>query len=222
MPLADFQERITGLVRDDTGRITAADEERALADAVEQYSKDRPRHKAEDFAAIAGAIQDLPPGWQVDFSKLISLESPIGDSPPTLIPSEEVSLYLAPAGEKIMTRTAIGAGRQVRATYTIRHALDGSNDTIPSKDREAVSSYAAAILCDHLASIYSASSDSTIQADAVEHRTKAQEFASRARTLRKLYYDQLGVDPKRNVAAGVVVSPPRKDSTGWPRLTHPN
>lgn len=222
MALADFQDRIVSRLRDDNNDITASDQEQALADAVERYSKDRPRQKAEDFAAAAGNLQDLPAGWQPDFSTLVSLETPIGNFPPTLIPSEEVSLYQAPAGLKIMTQTAIGAGNDVRALYTIRHILDGSDDTIPAKDREAVACYAAAICLDQLASKFTASSESTIQADAVDHRTKGQEYASRANKLRKIYFDELGIDPKRSVAAGVVVSPPRKDSTGWPRFTHPN
>jgi hypothetical protein len=112
-------------------------------------------------------------------------------------------------------------GEMVRATYTIAHVLDAAEDTVPVGDQEPVASYAAAMLLDMLASLYSGDSDSTIQADSVNHQSKAGEFAARARTLRKRYFDDLGIDQKRNQAAGVVVNLDMASSLGRDRLTHP-
>ena len=96
----------------------------------------------------------------------------------------------------------------MRATYTIKHSVTASVDTIPVQDREPVACWAAAMLCDELATYYSAGTDSAIQADSVEQRSKAQEYAARAKALRKRYFDELGIEDRRGEPAGAFVDPP--------------
>lgn len=218
--LADYQTLADNLVRDDTGKIAIADRDRALGMAFERYSKDRPRTKVEDLVAAGGNELALPAGWQADFSAIKSLEYPIGNVPATFIEPEFRRLYQKPASIVIQLDSALGVGAQVRSSYTARHQVDAGTDTIPVGDREVVASYAAAICLDQLAAFFSGASDSTISADAVDHRSRAAEFASRASRLRKSYFDQLGIDPKREVAAGTVVALDSRDSLGGPRLTH--
>ncbi len=218
--LSDYQALVDDLVRDDTTKIATTDRDLAIGLASQAYSKDRPRTKVEDLVAAGGNELALPAAWEADFSELRSLEHPIGNVPPTKIQTESYRLYQKPASTVIQLDSAIGAGQSVRATYTIRHQLDGGGDTIPVGDREAVASYAAAMLLDQLAAFFAGASDSTIGADAVDHRSRSAEFAARARALRKSYYDRLGLDPKRAVAAGAVVELNIKDSLGGPRLTH--
>lgn len=220
MPLADYQALVDDLVRDDSGRITAVDRDAAIDLAVKRYGKDRPRRKVEDIAASGTSLIDLPAGWQVGFSGLVSIEFPIGKAPPTLIPQDRVDLYDTPTATKILMLDPPAAAAPMRATYTIRHLLDAVDDTIPIDDREAVGSYAGAILLDELAAFFSGETNSTIAADAVEHGSKAENYAARARALRQKYLDQLGLDPKRNIAAGVVVALDPRDSLGGERLTH--
>lgn len=216
MALADYQALVTSLVRDDTGKVTTTDRDRAIGLAVTRYDRDRPRPKVEDVTyAAGGQLVALPAGWQTDVSTLLSLEYPVGSIPPVVLGWQ---FYREPAAVKLMLAAALPAGAVVRASYTIAHVLDGSSDTIPLADREAVASWAAALLLDQLASLYAGDSDSTIGADAVEHRTKAQEYASRARTLRARYFDALGIDPKKTVAAGVAVNLNLPDSRGRDRL----
>jgi hypothetical protein len=119
-----------------------------------------------------------------------------------------------------MVSYPIVANATVRSSYSIAHQVSGSADTIPLGDREVVCCLAAASLCDQLASLYSGDSDSTIQADSVNHQSKAAEFAARARALRKRYFDELGIDTKKNVAAGEVVNLDLPSSLGTERLTH--
>ncbi|MGL4575418.1 MAG: hypothetical protein ACRCV9_11600, partial [Burkholderiaceae bacterium] len=66
--------------------------------------------------------------------------------------------------------------------------------TIPLPQRYAVCCYAASVLCGELASHYAGDSDSTIQADSVDHRNKSQTWASRASALKTEYFKVLGVD----------------------------
>lgn len=215
----DYEILVTDLTREDAGRITPLQREKAIAAAVERYSQDRPRDKVEDINGQGTQALALPAGWQADFSVLRSLEYPVGNVPPTVLAQDSYGLYLAPAGQSIQLRAVIPIGvANVRATYTIRHQVGAAVDTIPQQHREVVACWATAILCDQLASFYSGQTDTTMQADAVDHKSKAGEYAARARGFRKRYLDELGIDVRRNVAAGAVVNLDRMDSRGEDRL----
>jgi len=215
----DYQQIVSRIVRDDDAQIEPGDIDAALAFAATRYSQDRPRTAVEDVTATDPHMLDLPAGWQTGFSELQSIEYPVGHIPPTLI--DGWRLYQAPAGQRIMlVDGALSLGQLVRLSYSVPQVLDYGNDTIPASHREPVASYAAAVLLDQLAARWSGDTDSTIQADSVDHGGKASNYASRARRLRQRYYDELGIDPKRNVAAGVVVDWDNPDSRGRDRLTH--
>lgn len=221
MALTDYQGLVDDLVRDDSGKIKAADRDEAIARAVERYSSDRPLTAVEDLPSGAGGhILALPTGWQADFSKLGCLEYPIGEIPPRYIEQGCFWLYQAPAGFEVQLRNALPAGVNVRASFTQRRVLTAVVDTIAAEDMEAVSSWAAALLLDQLAGFASGNTDSTIQADNVDHGSQAGGYARRAGSLRKRYYDSLGIDPKRNVAAGAVTDLDMTASDGGGRLFH--
>lgn len=215
--LADYEQLTDSLVRDDTGKITVADRDDAIALAVLRYGQDRPQIKVEDITAPGGKLLDLPPAWQTDFSALNSVEYPIGEVPPTTV---DWQFYETPTVIKIMLASAITLGQSVRMNFTIRHVLDGANDTIRADDREAVCAWAASVLLDQLAALFSGDSDSTIQADSVDHQSKSAEYARRARRMRESYWNKMGVDPKRSVAAAAVVDLDQSDSRGRDRLLH--
>lgn len=219
MSLDHYQPLVTRLVRDDASRITEEDRDNAIELALRRYSQDRPQTKVEDVVSDGTTLLDLPASWEAGFSQLASLEYPIGNNPPTLLSGWQ--LYLSPSAAQIMLVSAPTSGASVRATYTIRQVLTYAADTVPLEHREPLASYAASVLCEQLASLYSGDTDSTIGADSVEHRSKAQEFAARARGLRQRYFDALGIDPKRAVPAGVVVDVDMPSSLGGGRLTHP-
>ena len=222
MPLADYQALATSLVRDDTGKIANADRDEAIARAVARYSKDRPRAKIEDVAAPGGNKLNLPAGWQAGFSAILSIEYPIGNTPQSLLDQDSYTIYSTPTGDEIKIVSAINAAQQVRMSYTIRHAVDATPaDTIRADDREPVCCWAAALLLEQLAAWFTGSSDSTIQADSVDRRSKGGEYASRAKSLRARYFAELGLDEKRNIAAGAVVDLDAADSQGRDRLLHP-
>lgn len=221
--LSDFQTLTLALVRDDATRLSANDRDIAIANAVTRYGDDRPRPRVEDVTAAAQQLISLPTGWQADYSTISSIETPVGRVPPALLSPERYSLYLdATQTTKVMLLDAVSVGAALRFTFTVRHQLDGSTDTIPAEHREPVCCWAAALLCDQLASLYSNSGDSTIQADSVDHSSRPREFAARAKHLRQRYFDGLGLDPKANVAGGTTVNWNGYDSQGRDRLTHPS
>lgn len=221
MALADHESLVDNLVRDGGGTIAAADRDEAIARAADRYSTDRPRVKVEDVVAAGGNYLDLPASWEVDFSRILEIETPPDQIPPELVEQDSWSIYSTPAGDKILLQDGLTAGANVRLRYTIAHQVDIAADTVPSRDREAVACWAAALLLDQLASKYSGDIESTIQADSVDHQSKGRDYAARANALRKRYFDALGIDPKRTVAAGAIVDLDRTDSLGGDRLTHP-
>lgn len=221
MALTDLEILVDDLVRDDAGKIATPQRDRAIDLAVTRYSQDRPRVDMVDVAADGSSFLPLPEGWEDGGSALMSLEYPIGEWPISYLAHDAYGVVHGPMGDEIRLAGAIQAGAQVRAMFTLGHTLDGTTDTLPDADREAVALYAAALLMDQLASLHSGDGDSTISADSVEHRSQAQEYAARARGFRTRYFDALGIDPKRQVAACEVVNLNLPDSRGRERLTHP-
>lgn len=221
--LGDFQQIVTDLVRDDAGKIAAAERDRAIGAAVLRYSKDRPREKVDDLTPESAQLLPLPAAWEAEFSDLRSLEYPIGEIPPTFIEGGRYAFYRSPAALKIQLLDAVAvAANNVRSTYTIKHSVTASEDTVPVQEREPVSCWAAAVLCDQLAAFYSGGTDSTIQADSSPGQSRAQEYAARARSLRKRYFTELGIDEDAQLEpAGTFVNLDLGDSRGEDRLTHP-
>ena len=219
--LSDFETLVTDLIRDDAARIDTAGKDRAIQLAVQRYSKDRERVKVEDVATTAANTLPLPPAWETDFSDLRTLEYPIGEVPPSVIASDRYGFYRSTSALVVQLLDALNIGSTVRVTYTIAHAVSDVLDTIPVADREPVACWAAAGLCDEIASFYSGGTDSTIQADSAPGQSKAQEYSRRAATLRKRYFNELGLEDKRSAPAGTVVTLRPTDSRGQERLTHP-
>ncbi len=220
--LADYEQLVADLVRDDSARLTLPEKDRAIDAMVKRYSKDRPRIKVQDVTPDDANLLPLPAAWEADFSELRTLEHPIGNNPPTLIEQGRYEFYQSPSATKIRAIDGVTvAASSVRASYTIKHVVSAAEDTIPLQDREPAACWAAAILCDQLAAFYAGGTDSTIQADSVQQEPKARQYAERAKGLRKRYHDELGIDDKRAEPAGVVVELKRPDSWNGPRILHP-
>ena len=220
--LADYEQLVADLIRDDAAKVALTEKDRAIAAAVERYSEDRPKETAEDLTPTSANLLPLPAAWVTDFSTLRSLEYPIGDVPPTFLDQSRYRFYRTPTALAIQTEDAVAvAAGTVRSTYTIKHTLSAAADTIPLAHRQAVASWAAAICCRQLAAFYSSGQDSTIQADSVQQQSKASEYKKRAAELEQFYLDELGIDPKRSEPAGEVVEVKRTDSWGGQPLNHP-
>ncbi|WP_153117373.1 hypothetical protein [Rhodocyclus tenuis] len=220
MAIFDLQSLIDDLVPDTSGRITPAKVDRALASAVVRYGKDRPRVLVEDVVCAGGNDVPLPTGWVSGASRLLELETPIGQMPPVLISQEDWLVLPVPAGDGIRVRDSLAAGTGVRVRFYAPHVLSDAVDTIPALDREAVAHWAGALLADQLAAAYAANSEATIQADRVDQTSPSRTWRKQADVYRQRYFDLLGIDPKLTEPAGEVVNLDQADSRGRPRLTH--
>ncbi|MBS1248414.1 MAG: hypothetical protein H6R48_1203, partial [Proteobacteria bacterium] len=149
-----------------------------------------------------------PTAWSAD-SELISAEYPIGETPPALLPC---SIYTAPSGDVLRLGDGLALGAEVRLTFSVPHVVSDELDTVQPSHREAVAAYAAALLLEELAAASINDSDATISADTTDRRTKAQEYASRARALKTRYADALGLgkDGGGQAATGTTVAWPSR------------
>lgn len=186
---ADLLGLMEALVRDESSRLRAEDKAAALDLAISRYSSDRPRHVVDDVVSAGGDTLPLPDGWESE-SELVSIEYPIGNRPPSLL---DASIYTTPADRLLRLGDALPFGVSARCTFTARHIVDDATDTVLVSHREGVAAYAAALLLEQLAAASINDGDSTIAADSTDRRTKAQEYASRARALKTRYADAVGL-----------------------------
>lgn len=220
MAVADYLELVTQRVQDTDSRLSSGDIDRALRAAVVRFSEDQPRLLPVDVVSTGNNTLPLPVGFDLDFSDVASIEYPVGEFPPVLLDNDSFGLLQIPGGKELRLAAILPLGATVRLTWTNLHVLDGVTDTIPATRRDAVADWAASLLCHDLATLYSGDSDPTIRADSVDHNSKSREYAARSRTLAQRYWDALGIDPKRNNAAGTVINMTVTPSHGGARLTH--
>lgn len=203
-------------VKDDSGRLTDTDDYLPAIDgALERYSRHKPKVLVVDVDADLLPGLPLPAAWVEEFSTIKQVEYPVGSQPPQILDAADWYLYRAPQGWRLYLvgeQPAFGATARLTIT-TLRNAGD-----IPAGDLDAVTCLAAASCLETLASLFVQTSDPTIQADVVNYRTKSGEAAARAKRLRQLYQEHIGIGAESSVAAaGAVAAPPR---TSRSRLTH--
>ena len=150
----------------------------------------------------------------------MSVEHPVDEIPPLHV---EHSIYRAPAALRLYAED-VPSGDTVRVTYTAPHVIDADQDTTPDADSEAVASWAAARLLEELAARGAGVTDSTINADGIDHNRQTSGYRALAKGYRDRFYELLGINRKDEMttpsAAVAVALGPRRLATGTRRLTH--
>lgn len=204
MALADYQTLVDSLVRDQSQTITSSDRDRAIELARLRYSADVTRELVRDVTwLVDGFMGPLPADWAAD-AWLVSAEYPIGQNPKRVL---DLSIYVDPAGQLLMAQESLPVGAVVRLAFAVPHLLSSSADTIPAQHREAVASYAAHVLCQQLASYYSAERESSISADGSSTESRARAYAYRAKDYRAAYFSAIGMPDAMAKAAGGGAAP---------------
>lgn len=221
MSKAAFQALVDDLVRDKDQVIASASRDEAIAQAVLQYSADRPREVVVDQVAMAGYELALPAGWDPALSQLRAIEYPVDQLVPRYVSTSDVRFRKRPDEDVVLAFPfEFPAAASVRLTYTQPHVVDDTTDTVPEIHRNAVACLAASMLCGQLASYYATEGAPTIGADVSDPATKTDKFRARARDLAAQYAAAVGTSGKRNVSAGVVTHMQGTDSCGRQRLFH--
>ena len=211
--MATLIDLIRGKVKDDSGKLSDPDDLTSSAtEALNRYSKARPLEVVVDIPGSGSHDCNLPDDWIEGFSSIIQVEYPVDSIPARVIDRRHYLMYSSPNGKKLRIMIANPtADEMVRQTYTILH----SEDSVPPVDLEAVANLAASICLRQLAAAFGQTSDSTIQADTVNYRSKADEFRRLADSLEGLYRSHLGIKDNDTVAAASVTATPPESSRPW-------
>lgn len=220
MSLSAITQLVAELVQDSDDRLSPESITHAIDSAVIKLSKDKPVLKLADVVADGGETLPLPDSWELGFSNIRFIEYPIGKFPVSMLSEHSYGVVPIPDGDELRLVDSIAAGETVRLTHTMQHVLTADASTLHNTQHDAVAAWAASILFGELAALYSGDSDSSISADSVDHGAKARNYAARSKAMQSRYYNDLGIEPKRNQAAGIVVDFDGMDSRGNDRLLH--
>jgi len=221
------QDYLTAIGNFVGGDLPLAEAEQILAigQAIKAHSKHKPQVIVEDEDGDGGfdyAVSALT-SWSDGFSVIKQVEYPVDDTDqtPDILQDDEWRIYEKPSGKVLrFLENKPTATEDFRVTYTALHTCTDSACTVETFDEEAVQALCAAFFCDMLAAYYAQSQDSTIDADSVDHTSRSREYAARAKTYRKAYFDHLGIKEGRAPAASVTRDQDKKGSWTSDKLTH--
>jgi hypothetical protein len=198
----------------------------AINMAVKAHSKNKPRIVIEDEAGTGDFdyAVSLLTSWTAGFSVVKQIEYPVDDDSQDaeILDHDEWEIYEKPAGKHLrFLESSPSTSESFRVTYTALHTCTDDACTIDSFDDEAVQALAAAHFCEMLATYYSQNQESTLQADVVDHTSKARDYAARAKAYRKIYFDHMGIEEGKVKAASITKDQDMPGSWGSDKLTHP-
>ena len=222
--LTTFQILFDDRVRATAAPFTTQQKERAIQQALKEYSQVRPLVAAQDYAGDGVTFDlGLPAGWQEGISTVRQIEYPAGQRVAIFLEQADWVFYLAPSGKKIrLLDVTPDTGETTRITYTKPHAVDAISSSVSGVDEEAVADLAAAIGLTDLAAVYANTQSPTITADAVNYGDKSRAYLELAKELKARYRKHLGLDQQSNAPPiGGFVEQDRTASDGGDLLTHP-
>lgn len=223
----DYLAAIDSLVKGDELPLGETDKQLAIDAALKEYSRQRPRIVPEDEAG-SGAIDyavTLLASWSEGFSVIRKIEYPVDDDSPddTTLQDAAWKLYEKPAGKVIrFLEDTPAATETFRVTYTALHEANASACSVPDADEQAVQMLAASYFCKMLSAYFSATNDTTVQADSVDHKSRAAEYAARAKMYRESFFSHLGQEENKLMPASVTRDQDLQPSWRGDKLTHPN
>ena len=207
----------------DSQLLTATEIGQFIDGAAKAYSLKRARTVVEDLTADGTNLLALPASWVDEVSRIVSIETPPDDDPPTYLDARYYDLYQHPDGWRLRFATgyAPGSGVEVRMTYTALRSFGNlaADTTVLDVDFEAVCALAIAQSAEAIASKYAQAHEPILNADFSGSRaTKVNDWTVIARRWRDTY--KAHMDSIRAPASGIVNWDTRL-STRDDHLTHP-
>lgn len=220
-----FMSAIDDLVGDDLPLEDSA-KIQAIQSALADYSKHRPREVIEEVDGdntFDYLLADLS-AWLEGFSSIKNIEYPVDDTAQDSNTLQDDSFRIVKKSTGSYLRfleDAPSSSEEFRITYTGQHVCTNALCSIPTTDERAVQMLAAANFCQMLAVYYARTEDSTIQADSVDHKSKASEYAARGRAYKQEYFSYLGIkDGNATSAASVTRDQDATPSWRGDGMTH--
>lgn len=206
----DFITAIQNLVPGDDLPLGEVEQGIALNKAIKDHSKHNPLIKVQKIAGNGGfnysitATSPILTYWADGFSSIKKIEYPVDDTDQSAeyLEEDEYEIFTKEDGDYLrFLEDEPAITEYFRVHYTALHTCTVTACTVKGYDEEAVQMLAASIFCDMLATAYAQDSDSTISADSVDHKGKAERYATRAKVYRKAYFNHLGIEEGQVQAA---------------------
>jgi hypothetical protein len=201
MTLSIYQAALANQVKDVSG-FGATEQNEAIGLAMSEHSRHKPLIVVEDVTGDGTrsyTLSDVLGNWN-DFSQIQEIVYPVDDDypPNPLTENDDYRISETPDGQKLFFLTCTPAStEEFRIRYTAIHTCMADACSVPSADTHAVQLLASAYYCEIVSNYYAQSADSLISADSVNHQSKSQQYASRAKALRNLYYQHIGIGDKQ-------------------------
>lgn len=222
--LGNFDAKLLIVLQDKAAVLSPDDRQAFIQEAVKRYSQDRPLQVAAEITGDGGFDYDLPDDWEEGFSEPRQVEYPAGQQQPVYADDNDWLLYQTTDGRVLRFMAYSPAATEtILLTYTVRHQVTDSTNSIPGADQDAVVNLAGALCCYALARKYAQTSEPTIQADAVNYGSKSGEYAKRGKELEGLYKAHIAPAAVDGGLPGASVSADWDMNAGWgtDRITHP-
>lgn len=223
----DYILSIGHLVSGDNFPIGEAEMFLAILLSLAEHSNTRPLIIVQDVTGDDGF--DYPvttfTSWSEGFSIISQVEYEVDDdssSANILLPVDWI-IYNKPDGKYLRFLTSTpSTSEEFRVTYSARHTCTDSACTVKDADDYVCRVLAAAYFCEMLATAYAPSSDSMIEADSVDHKSKSKDYAMRSKVYRSIYFKHFGLKDGSVPAASVTQDWDKLPSWQSDRITHPN
>lgn len=204
---ASIRNKLPARLRDDAGALNGwagVDIDEALDAALAEFSRDRPRAVVVEVAG-SGSFDVLlssvgvagPPSsqWSEGFSHLTDVVYPYVAAARDIphLAADQYGVIQLPAGPTLRFAGATPAtGQKVLVSFTRPHDLTEAVSTVPTGLEQALVNLAAAYGFEQLSAYYAQSTDSSIQADVVDHSGKSATYRELAAAFRGRYYQAVG------------------------------
>lgn len=208
--IGDFRTKVDARVKDAAAKLTSGEKDAAITGAREEYEKARPRERAllvtgnNGFDYLVTLLTGFADGFAAGVVKSIIYPWDATTPTPTYLQSDEFGLIRLSGGLTLrFLSVKPTAAQQFLATYTTPHTLDAGSSTIPTPDDEALSDLSTCYACEALAGFYSQSTDGSLSADTVDHRSKADMYRSQAKRWRDAYLAKMQGDDADEAAFAI-------------------
>ena len=225
-----FMAQIDARLQADDNELSRNDRYLMLKQAIDRYSHDQPDEITADITGDGGRYYaiSLLTSWQDEYSEIRSIEYPAAT-----IANDETAVYLdsddydadyydGAARYIYFPNHSIGASEAFRVRYTAPYTETADTWNTPAGDFFAIADLAAALCCQAIATKYSRTNDTTINADAADHDGRAGRFADRYTELMASYEKHMGIgaedDKPRPMAAFITIDIPPAQSKKY--LSH--
>lgn len=198
----DFQAYVDVLLKGLVAKLDAADRQLLIRQALETYSRDKPGTYTASVTGTAAFDYEINttnfPSYEDGWSVFKAIEYPYDSSSADAnwLEEEDWVVYEGTSSKKYLRflNATPTTAETFRALYTVPYSFDSSGDvTIPASDFRAICKLAAAYCLEAIASALIHTGDSTIQADAVNYRSKCREALDLAKVYAKDYKEHMGI-----------------------------